>query len=78
MNHPTRLLLLAALAASAIGCSPPGAVNERAIIESTPNAEQAPYAVSREAYRDHMQERFKNMGTKTYGKQAPGPRKTKK
>jgi hypothetical protein len=52
--------------------------NERAIIDSTPNSEQAPYAVSREAYRDHMLERFKNMGTKTYGKETPASRKAKK
>ncbi len=52
--------------------------NERAIIESTPHSEPAPYAVSREAYRDHMQERFKNMSKKTYGKQAPAPGKAKK
>jgi hypothetical protein len=52
--------------------------NERAIIESTPKSEPAPYAVSREAYRDHMQDRFKNMSTKTYGKQTPSPRKAKK
>jgi hypothetical protein len=52
--------------------------NERAVIESTPNAETAPYAESREAYRDHMQERFKNMNTKTYGKQSPASRKAKK
>jgi hypothetical protein len=50
--------------------------NERAIIESTPDSEPAPYAVSREAYRNHMLERFKGMNTKDYGKQVP--KKTKK
>ena len=52
--------------------------NEQAIIDSTPKSEPAPYAVSREAYRDHMLERFKNMNTKTYGKQTPGSKKAKK
>jgi hypothetical protein len=52
--------------------------NERDIIESTPNAETAPYAESREAYRDHMQDRFKNLSKKTYGKQTPAPGKAKK
>jgi hypothetical protein len=51
--------------------------NERAVIESTPKSEPAPYAVSREAYREHMLGRFKNMNTKTYGKQAPVPKKSK-
>jgi hypothetical protein len=51
--------------------------NERAIIESTPNSQPAPYAVSREAYRDHMQERFKGMSSKTYGKDSPASKKAK-
>jgi hypothetical protein len=52
--------------------------NERAVIESTPKSEPAPYATSREAYRDHMLDRFKNTSTKTYGKQTPpAPKKAR-
>ena len=52
--------------------------NERAVIESTPSPGAGAYATSREAYRDHMLDRFKNTSTKTYGKQTPpAPRKAK-
>jgi len=54
----------------AAGCFGPHE-NERAVLESTPKSEPAPYAVSREAYRDHMMERFKGMSGKTYGKADP-------
>ena len=62
MNPSTRFALLAALAApfaaSAVGCSPPGAVNERAVLDSTPHSEPAEYAKSQEDYNQHMIDRY--------------------
>ena len=62
MRSSTRVVLPAtlasALAAMAVGCSPPGAVNEKAVLDSTPHSEPAPYAKSQEDYNNHMIDRY--------------------
>jgi len=62
MSVSTRIARIAALAipiaASAAGCSPPGAVNERAVLESTPHSEPAEYAKSVDDYNKHMIDRY--------------------
>ena len=57
MMSPSRLRLILILFASAVltaGCSPPGAVNEKAVLDSTPHSEPAEYAKSQEDYNNHM------------------------
>jgi hypothetical protein len=46
------------IAAMATGCSPPGAINEREVLETTPHSEPAEYAKSVEDYNKHMIERY--------------------
>jgi hypothetical protein len=62
MTTSTRIALIAALAApmaaTVSGCSPPGAVNERAVLESTPHSEPAEYAKSVDDYNKHMIDRY--------------------
>ena len=61
MMSPSRLTLLLILFASAVltaGCSPPGAVNEKAVLDSTPHSEPADYAKSQEDYNNHMIARY--------------------
>jgi len=65
-------------ALAAAGCSFGVHENERAVLESTPHSTPAPYAVSREAYRDHMMERFKGMSSKSYGKEQVSKKKRSK
>jgi len=58
---PYRLALLLTLFAAAVltaGCSPPGAVNEKAVLDSTPHSEPADYAKSAEDYNKHMIDRY--------------------
>jgi hypothetical protein len=63
-----------AIAAMASGCSPPGAINEREVLETTPHSEPAEYAKSVEDYNQHMIDRYTG-GTKAKslpaGKQKP-------
>jgi len=70
----TRTVLALAVAALVVGCSPPGAVNERAVLDSTPHSEPADYAKSQEDYNKHMVERY--TGGKT--KSIPGAKKLPK
>jgi hypothetical protein len=68
------VILASALAAMTIGCSPPGAVNEKAVLDSTPHSEPAEYATSPEAYNQHMADRY----TKGKAKSMPGAAKSRK
>ena len=52
------LLILFAAAVLTAGCSPPGAVNEKAVLDSTPHSEPADYAKSADDYNKHMIERY--------------------
>jgi hypothetical protein len=68
------------LASLTFGCSPPGAVNERNVVESTPHSTVSPTSETPEAYRKHMMERFKKQpgGKKIYsgkGASSRGPRR---
>jgi len=58
MTSRTRAALVVLMAALAGGCSPPGAVNEKAVLDSTPHSEPAEYAKSAEAYDNHMIDRY--------------------
>jgi hypothetical protein len=67
----TLLLILLCSAALTVGCSPPGAVNEKAVLDSTPHSEPAEYAKSQEDYNKHMIERY----TKEKPKSIPSGKK---
>jgi len=81
MASSIRVAILAALAspvaALAIGCSPPGAVNERAVLESTPHSEPASYAKTPEDYNKHMMDRLKKGGSESLGRVRKGRPKGK-
>jgi hypothetical protein len=67
------LAALATLVAAALaGCAPPGAINERAVLESTPHSEPAAYAKSQEDYNRHMIDRYTKGKPKSFtiGKRA--------
>ena len=75
LRFASLLILACAVAAPAIGCSPPGAVNEKAVLDSTPHSEPAEYAKSQDDYNNHMIDRY----TKGKAKSVPsGGKKTKK
>jgi len=67
-------VLAVPIAALVIGCAPPGAVNERAVLDSTPHSEPAEYATSPEAYNNHMIERY----TGGKAKSIPSAKKSRK
>jgi hypothetical protein len=46
------------LAAAPAGCAPPGAVNEKSVLETTPHSEPAAYAKSVDDYNKHMVDRY--------------------
>ncbi|QDV39364.1 hypothetical protein [Tautonia plasticadhaerens] len=59
-SRGARILAVSA-ATLAAGCAPPGAVNERNVVESTPTSTVAPYAETPDAHHQHMVERMKGM-----------------
>jgi len=74
----SRLRLQACVVAGfLLGCSPPGAVNEKAVLDSTPHSEPAEYAKTPEDYNNHMIDRYTKGRSKSLqsGKEARPTRK---
>jgi hypothetical protein len=57
VRHPYVWLPTCLLAALPLAWSPPGAVNKKAVLDSTPHSKPATYAKSVEDYNQHMIDR---------------------